>query len=72
MLFVVDEAGVIRVDLASRCAERIVGSLGSFGIREGALPSSLNRPTSAVVLGGELVIVDKAENAVVRALLPVP
>jgi len=71
-LFVVDEAGVVRVHLGSGCAERVVGSPGSFGLREGPLPASMNRPTSALVLGGDLLIVDKAENAVVRALLPSP
>jgi DNA-binding beta-propeller fold protein YncE len=72
MLFVVDEAGVVSIDLASRCAERVVGSPGFFGVREGPLPSTMNRPTSAVVLGRDLLIVDKAENAVVRAVLPGP
>jgi DNA-binding beta-propeller fold protein YncE len=65
-LYIADTGnGTIRkAVLATAAVTTVVGEAGHQGVVLGALPAGLNAPAGVVALpGGELIIVDSAENA---------
>ncbi len=68
----VTEGSVVHALHPATCRDRIlVGVPGVIGVQLGALPQSLNEPVSALYSSetGSVLVVDHAENAIVRAVL---